>query len=144
MLLEITVYRVFCQKVTECRILRRPVPAPNGACCWSFEPYFFLTFNQICEAATVRYQQWKDRQLRQRQRANYKRLWCHLPSICATLQLMALVVITELLKLPRSGEQGQRSNYIKYETLLLFSDNSELHVCISINSMNILESQSYR
>ena len=74
----------------------------------------FCSVNQVCEAATVRYQQWKDRQLRQRQRANYKRLWGHLPSICASLQLMALVVIAELLKLPRSGEQGQRSNFIKY------------------------------
>ncbi|XP_078349682.1 endoplasmic reticulum membrane-associated RNA degradation protein-like [Oculina patagonica] len=69
---------------------------------------------QICEAATVRYQQWQDRQLRQRQRANYKRLWSHLPSMFATLQLMVVVVIAELISLPTSGEQRHRSIFIKF------------------------------
>lgn len=74
----------------------------------------FVLSNQICEAVTVRYKQWKDRQLRQRQRANYKRLWSHLPYIFTTLQLMVVVVIIELLELPKSGEQRHRSNFIKY------------------------------
>ena len=83
------------------------IPAPHKRC-------VFSCLHQICEVAVMRYKQWKNRELRQRQRANYKRLWNHLPFICAVLQLMVLVVIEELHQLPRSSENRHRSTFIKY------------------------------
>ena len=88
-----------------------------------FAPYKHCTLSalhQICEVAAMRYKQWKNRELRQRQRANYKRLWSHLPFIRAVLQLMVLVVIEELHQLPRNSEIIHRSAFIKYAGCLYF------------------------
>lgn len=85
-----------------------------------------VTFEQICEVAAMRYKQWKNRELRQRQRANYKRLWSHLPFIRAVLQLMVLVVIEELHQLPRNSEIIHRSAFIKFlKRCLQCSENME-------------------
>ncbi|XP_068730495.1 endoplasmic reticulum membrane-associated RNA degradation protein-like isoform X2 [Montipora capricornis] len=85
-----------------------------------------VTSEQICEATKVRYEQWKSRQLRQRQRANLKRLWSQIPSLLITLQLMVCVVIREMFELSKGTEGQGKSVLIRFlKRCLQCSENME-------------------
>ena len=84
--------------------------ACTTVCVVSEKLAFFL---QICEAAKVKYEQWVKRQLRQRQRANFKRLWLQIPSFFFILQSMVCVVIVEQFKLSKDTYCQDRSTLIR-------------------------------
>ncbi|CAH3183297.1 unnamed protein product [Porites lobata] len=71
---------------------------------------------QICETASrsVRFEQWQNRQLRQRQRTNYKRLWSQVPLIFVALQFIVIIIVIELFQLPKNRDQSNRNTFTRF------------------------------
>lgn len=89
---------------------------------------------QVCEAAKVKYDQWVKRQLRQRQRTNFKRLWLQIPSFFLILQSMVCVVIVEQFKLSKDTYCQDRSTLIRFlKRCLQCSENMNSLSSISKN-----------